>query len=155
MMPTVGSTRQQGGASAFEQAARDALPIIFLHGVGSTKSVWAPQLAVSDRTARPSRSTIRAMVESDFVEGATATITHRRSSRADGRADDRAGPSLRPVAWGVVALAMHAAAPHRCASLMHRRQFRGATPTARASTTVGAASKSMTMRALAEARSGV
>ena len=34
-----------GAIGCEEQGAGDAVPLVFLHGVGSDKSVWRPQLA--------------------------------------------------------------------------------------------------------------
>src|SRR5689334_22718803 len=40
------------GAIGYEEDGGEALPIVFLHGVGSDKSVWAPQLRHFGRLRR-------------------------------------------------------------------------------------------------------
>ena len=87
-------------------------PIVFLHGVGSDKSVWRPQLEPFRRVAAaPSPSTIPAMAKAifcrtrgrdDFAAAILAAMDALGIERAH-----VCGLSL----GGVVAIAMHAAAP--------------------------------------------
>lgn len=135
--------RQRGGG----------LPIVFLHGVGSDKSVWRPQLDHFGRSRRALAFDYPGYGDSDAASDGTtrddyaAAILAAMDALAIGEAHI-CGLSL----GGVVAIAMHAAAPHRCASLVIADSFAGH-PDGRgihdrgvgASTTVG-------MRALAEAR---
>jgi 3-oxoadipate enol-lactonase len=102
-----------------QSGSGDAIPIVFLHGVGSDKSVWHPQLdyfgagrraiafdypGYGDSDPAPSGTT-----RDDF---ASATISAMHELGVD-RAHI-CGLSL----GGVVAIAMHHAAPERCASLV-------------------------------------
>jgi 3-oxoadipate enol-lactonase len=92
--------------------------ILFLHGVGSDKSVWHPQLKhfASSRTAIA--IDYPGYGESEFRDGATRDDFARAALAAlDAMDRDRAhicGLSL----GGVVAIAMHALAPERCLSLV-------------------------------------
>ena len=131
---------------------RNATPILFLHGVGSDKSVWAPQLdhfgasrpalaidypGYGDSAARPHST------RDDFARAALAAL--------DSLGIDRAhvcGLSL----GGVVALALSAIAPKRCASLILADTF-AVHPDGAAIYQRGAdASRAAPMRVLAEAR---
>lgn len=101
----------------------DATPIIFLHGVGSDNSVWAPQLGHFGQRRRALAFAYPGYGESEFVEGATrddyaAAIIAAMDSLEIGRAHI-CGLSL----GGVVAIAMHALAPVRCASLILADSF--------------------------------
>jgi 3-oxoadipate enol-lactonase len=109
-----------GQAIGVEEAGTGgAVPIVFLHGVGSDKSVWAPQLdhfggkrravafdypGYGDSAAAPAGAT-----RDDFAAamlGAMDSLGIREAHVC--------GLSL----GGVVAIAMHHAAPGRCASLI-------------------------------------
>ena len=95
------------------------MPIVFLHGVGSDKSVWHPQLAISVRSAGPLRSIIQDMAKATpHLKARPGTIMLRQSYlRCRPSSIERAhicGLSL----GGVVAIAMHHAAPGHCASLI-------------------------------------
>jgi 3-oxoadipate enol-lactonase len=127
-------------------------PIVFLHGVGSDKTVWRPQLAHFGRSRRAIAFDYPGYGESDFRAGATREdFAAAILAAMDASGIDRAhvcGLSL----GGVIAIAMHHAAPDRCASLILADTF-VAHPDGQAiydrSTE---ASQSMGMRALAEAR---
>src|SRR5438874_866827 len=97
----------------------DATPIVFLHGVGSDKSVWHPQLAhfgqsrraiafdypgYGDSDPAPSDTT-----RDDYAAAALSAMTALGVPRAH-----VCGLSL----GGVVAIAIHDAEPARCASLI-------------------------------------
>jgi 3-oxoadipate enol-lactonase len=97
----------------------EATPIVFLHGVGSDKSVWHPQLSHFGKTRRAIALDYPGYGDSDPApEGTTRDDYARAIISAMGELGaDRAhvcGLSL----GGVVAIAMHAAAPERCASLI-------------------------------------
>ena len=94
------------------------LPILFLHGVGSDKSVWQPQLnhyrgartalaidypGYGDSAAQPNAT------RDDYARAAFAALDSLGIERAH-----ICGLSL----GGVVAIAMHAIAPDRCLSLI-------------------------------------
>jgi len=130
-------------------------PIIFLHGVGSDKSVWKPQLEHFGRTRRALAFDYPGYGESEFREGATRRdFAWAILAAMDAMEIERAhvcGLSL----GGVIAIAMHAAAPERCASLIIADSF-AVHPDGQAIYDRSvAASQAMTMRELAEARTGI
>ena len=101
----------------------DAVPILFLHGVGSDKCVWAPQLAHFGQRRRAVAVDYPGYGESDPIDAATREDFAAASLAAmDALSIDRAhicGLSL----GGVVAIAMYALAPARCASLILADSF--------------------------------
>jgi 3-oxoadipate enol-lactonase len=108
-----------GYALGYDQAGGgDATPIVFLHGVGSDKSVWRPQLEHFAKERRAIAFDYPGYGESDPAPEDTtrddyaAAILSAMSELGVGRAHV-CGLSL----GGVVAIAIHAAAPDRCASL--------------------------------------
>jgi 3-oxoadipate enol-lactonase len=109
---------ERGGIGVAEKGGGET-PIVFLHGVGSDKSVWAPQLAHFGRSRRAVAFDYPGYGESDLApEGTTrddyaaAVLAGMNSMRIE-RAHV-CGLSL----GGVVAIAIHAAAPNRCQSLI-------------------------------------
>src|SRR4029453_15969902 len=68
-MAQVATARGRIGYS--EAGGGDKMPIVFLHGVGSDKSVWRPQLAHFGQTRRAFSFDYPGYGESDLVEGAT------------------------------------------------------------------------------------
>ena len=95
------------------------LPIVFLHGVGSDKSVWHPQLAHFGGTRRTIAFDYPGYGDSDPAPEGTTRDDYASAiiSAMHELGVDRAhicGLSL----GGVVAIAMHHAAPDRCASLI-------------------------------------
>jgi 3-oxoadipate enol-lactonase len=155
MQPMASISTARGRIGYLECRGGDATPVVFLHGVGSDKSVWRPQLEHFGKTRRAAAFDYPGYGESDLVEYATrddlaASMVAAMTALGIGRAHV-CGLSL----GGVVAIAMHAAAPHRCASLIIADSF-AAHPDGQAIYDRSvAASHTMTMRALAEARSGV
>ena len=117
-MPRI--TTANGIAIGYDEAGDgDAIPIVFLHGVGSDKSVWRPQLDffAAERRAvafdypgyGDSGPAPEGTTRDDYAAAILAAMT--------GLGIDRAhvcGLSL----GGVIAIAMHAAAPERIASLI-------------------------------------
>jgi 3-oxoadipate enol-lactonase len=104
----------------FEQSGGgDATPIVFLHGVGSDKSVWRPQLAHFGATRRAVAFDYPGYGDSDPApEGTTrddyaSAITSAMHELGIDRAHV-CGLSL----GGIVAIAMHHADAGRCASLI-------------------------------------
>ena len=131
-----------------------ATPLIFLHGVGSDKSVWRPQLEYFGKSRPCCAFDYPGYGESDFQPGATrddfaASVLAAMDALDIGRAHV-CGLSL----GGIVAIAMHHAAPDRVASLILADTFQvhpdGQAIFDRAIT----ASRSMPMGKLAEARAG-
>ena len=135
-----------------EAGGGPAIPILFLHGVGSDKSVWRPQLTHFAAMRRAIALDYPGYGDSEAREGATRDDFARAAlATLDALGIERAhicGLSL----GGVVAIAMHALAPARCASLILADSFAvhpdGQAIHDRAVT----ASQAMTMRMLAEAR---
>jgi 3-oxoadipate enol-lactonase len=138
-----------------ELGVGNATPIIFLHGVGSDKGVWSPQLNHFGKTRRAIAFDYPGYGESDLVEGATRDdFAISILAAMDKVGIDHAhvcGLSL----GGVVAIAMHAAEPGRCASLIIADSFVVHPDGQAIYDRSVAASQSMTMRELAEARTGM
>jgi 3-oxoadipate enol-lactonase len=128
------------------------IPLVLLHGVGSDKSVWAPQLEHFGSARRTVAFDYPGYGESSFQQGAArdefaATILQAMTAMGIERAHI-CGLSL----GGVVAIAIHAAAPDRCESLTLADSFafhpEGQAIYARSVE----ASRELGMRGLAEAR---
>lgn len=148
-MPAIDTRLGRIGAAA---SGSGGTPILFLHGVGSDKSVWAPQLAHFGQA--------RLAVALDYPgygdsePGADATrddFAQAMLAAMDALGIERAhvcGLSL----GGVVAIAMHSAAPNRCASLILADTF-AVHPDGQAICRRGVeASATLGMRAMAEQR---
>jgi 3-oxoadipate enol-lactonase len=107
------------GAIGYAEAGSAGLPIVFLHGVGSDKSVWHPQLAHFGQTRRAitfdypgygeSNPAPEDMTRDDYAAAILSTMSELGVERAH-----ICGLSL----GGVVAIAMHHATSERCASLI-------------------------------------
>ena len=113
----------RGRVGIIETGAGDRTPIIFLHGVGSDKSVWRPQLDHFGSQRRALAFDYPGYGESKLTADATRDDYAAAVLAAmDALGIDRAhicGLSL----GGVIAIAMHAAAPRRCASLIIADSF--------------------------------
>ena len=102
-----------------EAGGGEATPIVFLHGVGSDKSVWRPQLKHFAKTRRAIAFDYPGYGESDAaIQGTTrddyaAAILSAMDALGIAEAHI-CGLSL----GGVVAIALHAADPDACASLI-------------------------------------
>lgn len=114
-----------GNAIGYAEACGgDKLPVVFLHGVGSDKSVWAPQLAHFGQERRAIAFDYPGYGDSDPApEGTTrddyaAAILGAMQALGVPRAHI-CGLSL----GGVVAIAMHHAEPDACASLIIADSF--------------------------------
>jgi len=137
-----------------EAGSGDATPIVFLHGVGSDKSVWHPQLAhfASERRAiafdypgyGDSDSAPSGTTRDDYAGAILSALTALGVERAH-----VCGLSL----GGVVAIALHHATPERCASLVLADTF-ARHPDGRGIYERSVAA-SENMRALAEGRADV
>ncbi len=147
-------TTERGRIGFLEAGGGGDLPIIFLHGVGSDKSVWHPQLEYFGRSRRAVAFDYPGYGESDFVAGATRDdYASAMLAAMDALGIDRAhvcGLSL----GGVIAIALYAAAPERCASLVLADSFAVHPDGQAIHDRSVAASHSMTMREIAEARAG-
>lgn len=138
------------GRIGFAERNGGGAPIVFLHGVGSDKSVWAPQLDHFRRGCRAVAFDYPGYGESDFIAGASrddfAVAILTAMDALDIQTAHICGLSL----GGVIAIAMHALAPKRCESLILADSF-AVHPDGRGiyERSVGA---SADLRALAEAR---
>ena len=112
-----------GRIGVAEAGGGELTPIVFLHGVGSDKSVWKPQLDFFGATRRAIAFDYPGYCESDFAPDAT---------RDDFAAAILAGMDALGVEQahicglslgGIVAIAIHSAAPRRCASLILADSF--------------------------------
>jgi len=112
------------GAIGAAEMGSGGVPIVFLHGVGSDKSVWAPQLAHFSRSRRA--------IAFDYPGYGDSDAAPEGTSRDDYAATIFAGMDALGVEaahicglslGGVVAIAMHALAPKRCASLILADSF--------------------------------
>lgn len=144
------------GRIGVEQAGNGAAtPLVFLHGVGSDKSVWRPQLEYFGASRRCFAFDYPGYGESDFVHGASRDdFAASILAAMDALEIDRAhvcGLSL----GGVVAIAMHHAAPQRIASLILADTFQVHPDGQGIFDRAISASSSMPMRELAEARAGM
>ena len=102
-----------------ETGGGEATPIVFLHGVGSDKSVWRPQLGHFGQARRAIAFDYPGYGDSDPAPEGTKRDDYAAAILSAMRelGVDRAhvcGLSL----GGVIAIAMHAQAPERCASLI-------------------------------------
>ncbi len=113
-------TTESGQAIGFEESGiGDETPIVFLHGVGSDKSAWRPQLEYFGRERRAIAFDYPGYGDSDPAPEGTsrddyaATILSAMRELGVERAHI-CGLSL----GGVVAISLNAQAPERCASLI-------------------------------------
>ncbi len=141
-----------GSAIGYVEAGRgQGAPIVFLHGVGSDKSVWHPQLEYFARTRQAIAFDYPGYGDSDPAPEGTTRDDYAFAILCAMHAlgIERAhicGLSL----GGVVAIAMHNAAPDRCASLVLADTF-AVHPQGRAIFDRSIAA-SANLRAMAEAR---
>jgi len=109
-----------GYAIGYDEAdGGEATPIVFLHGVGSDKSVWRPQLEHFGRTRRALAFDYPGYGDSDAAPEGT---TREDYAAAILSAMDRLGIARSHVCGlslgGVIAIAMHARRPQAIASLI-------------------------------------
>ena len=102
-----------------EAGGGNATPIVFLHGVGSDKSVWHPQLEYFGKTRRALAFDYPGYGDSDPAPEATsrddyAAAIHSALHALDIERAHVCGLSL----GGVVAIALCDAVPNHCASLI-------------------------------------
>jgi 3-oxoadipate enol-lactonase len=120
-MPTVAT---QFGALGVAEQGSGGTPIIFLHGVGSDKSVWWPQLQHFGSARRALAFDYPGYGDSDPAAPGTSRDHYAAAILA---AMDALGIAKAHVCGlslgGVVAIAMHAAAPQRCASIVIADSF--------------------------------
>lgn len=145
-------TTSEGRAIGYvETGVGERTPIVFLHGVGSDKSVWHPQLDHFGKERRTVAFDYPGYGDSDPAPDGTtrddyaAAILSSMTALGVGQAHV-CGLSL----GGVVAIAMHNAAPESCVSLILADTF-AVHPDGRAIYERGVAA-SGNLRAMAEAR---
>ena len=143
---------ERGRIGLIDTGSGDRTPIVFLHGVGSDKSVWKPQLDYFRQSRRALAFDYPGYGESEAAPDATRDdFASAMLAAMDALGIDHAhicGLSL----GGVVAIAVHSAAPDRCASLILADSF-AVHPQGQAIYERGVAA-SADMRGLAEARIG-
>lgn len=120
-MQRMGRVQTSAGISLgyAEAGSGDALPVVFLHGVGSDKSVWRPQLEFFGGSRRAIAFDYPGYGDSDPAPDGTTREDYAAAilSALTALGIDRAhfcGLSL----GGVIAIAIHAQAPERCTSLV-------------------------------------
>ena len=102
-----------------EAGGGDRTPIVFLHGVGSDKSVWRPQFEHFGQDRRALAFDYPGYGESDPApEGTTRDDYAVAVASAMGEFGIESAHICGLSLGGVVAIAMHAVAPERCASLI-------------------------------------
>ena len=141
------------GRGVVDAQREGGTPIVFLHGVGSDKSVWRPQLEHFGKERRAVAFDYPGYGDSGPAPAGTTRDDYAAAILA---AMDEMGIGEAHVCGlslgGVVAIAMHAAAPERCASLIIADSF-AVHPDGRGIHDRGLeASSTVGMRALAEAR---
>lgn len=137
-----------------ERGGGSALPLILLHGVGSTRSVWHPQLDHFGRARRTIAFDYPGYGESLFVPHATRDTFAQAILAAMEGLDVPAAHVCGLSLGGVVAIAMHDADPNRCASLVLADTFAVHPDGAAIRDRSVRASRDLGMRELAEARAG-
>lgn len=119
----MGTVHTEFGAIGCSEAGTGGFPLVLLHGVGSTRRAWHPQLEHLASDRRTVALDLPGYGESDFRPNATRDDFARATlAGMTALGIERAhvcGLSL----GGVVALAMHAAAGERCASLILADSF--------------------------------
>jgi len=112
-----------GRIGLIDRGSGDRTPVIFLHGVGSDKSVWRPQLDHFGQSRRALAFDYPGYGESELVPNATRDdFASAALATMDTLGIEKAhvcGLSL----GGVIAIAMQSAAPDRCASLVIADSF--------------------------------
>jgi len=106
------------GPIGYDSSGAGRTPILFLHGVGSDRSAWRPQLEAFGAERMALAMDFPGYGDSGFHPGATReTFADMALALLDALAIERVhlcGLSL----GGVIALALHAKAPERLASLI-------------------------------------
>ena len=147
-MPSLSTARGQIG---FAERGSGDVPTVFLHGVGSDKTVWNPHLAHFSGTGRAVAFDYPGYGESEPAPDGTTRDDYAAAVLA---AMDELAISSAHICGlslgGVIAIAMHALAGERCASLILADTF-AAHPDGRAIYERSVAG-SQNLRAMAEAR---
>ena len=144
---------KQGRIGYSEQGGGDATPIVFLHGVGSDKSVWRLQLEHFGRERRAVAFDYPGYGDSDPAPDGTTRDDYAAAILS---AMDALGISQAHICGlslgGVAAIAINHAAPDRCASLILADTFAAHSDGRAIYERSIAATDTGTMRQLADAR---
>ena len=116
-------TTRRGRIGIHETGGGGAIPILFLHGVGSDKSVWAPQLAHFGQQRRAVALDYPGYGESEPIDAATRDDFAAACLAAMDALSIEAAHICGLSLGGVIAIAMYALAPARCASLILADSF--------------------------------
>src|SRR4051794_37214584 len=119
-MASMGRVQTSAGYSiGYDEAGSGgATPIVFLHGVGSDKSVWHPQLDHFGKTRRAVAFDYPGYGDSDPASDGTTRDDYAAAIRSAMEALTITQAHICGLSLGgVVAIAMHDLAPERCASL--------------------------------------
>jgi 3-oxoadipate enol-lactonase len=151
-MRRMGVVSLERGSIGFLEAGSGGVPLVLLHGVGSDKGVWAPQLEHFGKQRRTVVFDYPGYGESDWREGADRDEFARAILEAMAVLGIEQAHICGLSLGGVVAIALHAQAPERCASLVLADTF-ACHPEGRAihDSSLAAAAE-LGMRGLAEAR---
>jgi 3-oxoadipate enol-lactonase len=102
-----------------EEGVGEATPLVFLHGVGSDKSVWQPQLEYFGRTRHAIAFDYPGYGDSDPAPEGTTRDDYAAAILSAMRALGIARAHVCGLSLGgVIAIALHHAAPDSCASLI-------------------------------------
>ena len=102
-----------------EAGSGDRTPVVFLHGVGSDKSVWHPQLDHFGHERRAVAFDYPGYGESDAAPEGTTREDYAAAIRSAMRELGIAKAHICGLSLGgVIAIALHAADPDACASLI-------------------------------------
>jgi 3-oxoadipate enol-lactonase len=102
-----------------EEGVGEATPLVFLHGVGSDKSVWQPQLEYFGRTRHAIAFAYPGYGDSDPAPEGTTRDDYAAAILSAMRALGIARAHVCGLSLGgVIAIALHHAAPDSCASLI-------------------------------------
>ena len=102
-----------------EEGVGEATPLVFLHGVGSDKSVWQPQLEYFGRTRHAIAFAYPGYGDSDPAPEGTTRDDYAAAILSAMRALGIARGHVCGLSLGgVIAIALHHAAPDSCASLI-------------------------------------
>lgn len=142
----------KGAIGVDSAGSGDATPILFLHGVGSDKSVWRPQLAHFGATRPAHAFDYPGYGESEFIEDATREDFAEAILAAMDALDIGKAHVCGLSLGGVIAIAMHALAPERCVSLILADTFAVHPEGEAIYERSVVASRDIGMRALAEGR---
>ena len=121
-MPKVST--EHGSIGYSQLGGGDLRPIVFLHGVGSDKSVWAPQLNHFGKTRRAVAFDYPGYGDSDPARPGTNRDDY--AAAICGAMDTLGVPHAHVCGLslgGVIAIALHHAEPGRCASLILADSF--------------------------------